>query len=1069
MPIDSDCSAVTVVHSTAYAQWPEAFEATALGRRLPMDGRKTMLGALMLGYALRALLAARGDLPRSLLLIDPPRELMADDGRWLRLDLPELPRLPEIRIVETQVPSTPSERRSALHEYVKQLPACRVRHCPVTPGHVDASLLDAFDHAACVIVFPSPWLATPLTAEARSALAALAQRGALQFMSKTTQISEIDYQLDRHGFDITHAVLPLPVTIMGRLFVSLAQASALGPARGDWLPEYRSLLAEKGLSFPILDLETGQIQGVQVTDEHYVSPDGEMRQLDTHAPVADFAPLHLAPEHACASALGRAHAYYLTHLARVINTVCLPDGRTVKAPALSFDAPLPRLFEAFQRGPSALQSWVRAGGCLNETDRAGRTVLHYAIGLRSSASAVTVLLALGVDPDLCDQHGWPALAYAVALDAVRIRDVLLDAGADTTRPLPDGTTIDALLDASGYTRDDDAPSPAIAEPPPAMLSSRAPVARLERLPAHPMAAAVKHSIAGAPPVVAEQRPAPARAEPPPPAPGPETLPVFVWAVQFPASVTLSHITGVLAAWLPTARRPDVDAALPNLTTPDFAVASDTDAAAGIWALRFDNTRAADMTYRTEVVIVQTPAATHLSLKLTALRPASSDAELVLSTPRVIEDLARLGATDAGLPLGRALTARTEQDGRRLADLIQSPDRALPVLMLTPRGTQYFEDLSERVLASMHVIRAEREALDYLRTALGRHYVTWGGAWRIYRPGFRTSDDMHSSPILFGQDMSPALRLSILQRTLARFAKHDGVEELAPSYLTARRAIASRRQAAKVAADAALAAIIAPTPPIDLAPPCAPTDTPALIEPVTAAAAPVEVAPAETLPDPLLRRVRDLEADLHAARADLAVWEEVANEADQRASGLAEERDQLRAQLYAANQRINALLASASPVDESPAEAYPSHLNGLADWVEQVAPDRLHITPKAWRIARETHLEPDVVEQAYGGLEALATDYLDAKLGNKTAYARFESRLKDLRLDCGPVGIAATHRMYSDAYHCHVDGKRYRCDMHLQGSSTTDPKRCLRIYFYCDLEQHRIIVGHLPTHLDSTLS
>lgn len=78
-------------------------------------------------------------------------------------------------------------------------------------------------------------------------------------------------------------------------------------------------------------------------------------------------------------------------------------------------------------------------------------------------------------------------------------------------------------------------------------------------------------------------------------------------------------------------------------------------------------------------------------------------------------------------------------------------------------------------------------------------------------------------------------------------------------------------------------------------------------------------------------------------------------------------------------------------------------------------------------------------------------------------------LDEQRLRCSRVGAAPDNHRFADAYQAIVGGKRVTLDLHIQGNSGRDPRRCLRIYLKADDARQIVCVRHLPTHLDSTLT
>lgn len=176
---------------------------------------------------------------------------------------------------------------------------------------------------------------------------------------------------------------------------------------------------------------------------------------------------------------------------------------------------------------------------------------------------------------------------------------------------------------------------------------------------------------------------------------------------------------------------------------------------------------------------------------------------------------------------------------------------------------------------------------------------------------------------------------------------------------------------------------------------------------------------------------------------------------------------LRGRVRALEAGVNGDPGAADAEDEAPAPP-PETLAGIADWVPELAP-RVQFADKALRTAaRIDHMEPDLI---YAALQALHDHYWEMRWGDDPAAAkdRWDAFLDAHRLRFGHVGAAPNNHRFADAYQARVGGRRVTMDLHVQGNSGRDPKRCLRIYLYADDARKILCVGHLPTHLDSTLT
>lgn len=159
------------------------------------------------------------------------------------------------------------------------------------------------------------------------------------------------------------------------------------------------------------------------------------------------------------------------------------------------------------------------------------------------------------------------------------------------------------------------------------------------------------------------------------------------------------------------------------------------------------------------------------------------------------------------------------------------------------------------------------------------------------------------------------------------------------------------------------------------------------------------------------------------------------------------------------------------VIEVPAEPapLPDSFDHLPKFAKALRP-RVVVSAKALKSANEC--KDNFQEQAlvFKTLQALSTHYWEMRFGDRDAHLkRWQEFLQENHLTFGPVGIAVDSSKYGQAYRVKVDGQIYPLDLHVQGSSTRDPSRCLRVYLHADEAKQRVVIGHLPSHLDNHLT
>jgi hypothetical protein len=541
----------------------------------------------------------------------------------------------------------------------------------------------------------------------------------------------------------------------------------------------------------------------------------------------------------------------------------------------------------------------------------------------------------------------------------------------------------------------------------------------------------------------------------------DVIPIFATVIQLPPSVSPRDIREEIALWaLPASDREGVDLMLPSHETSDRIVLSDEDPSTGLFALRFDH-RTPAFTFRTEIVLLPGAQGTVASIRLHAIRVPGTDEDVEPSVPRIVHRLSEMGATHVRLPIGKEIRVASMEDVDGLAALIFNRDRVMPVLAVFGGDTLFLERLPAGVRAAFLVVHVPHTFIPVAARVIGRDLIGFNGALRIYPAGVDRDSSRHEVSLILKPADLPAARLSSdIRHTLWRLSRQV-TEDDAPSYLAARRLILERLRKARAEADKAPQAA---TPPVQ---PATSEDAPdALRERITALEA--RLAEVSRSQDAAARRAA---AELEAAMKDAADWHRLAEDAAARADGYRRERDDLRKEVYRLRQGALAPATAAEVPDAPPSDAYPDNFADLGEWVDSMYGGRVLIASKALRAARAALSEPDVIQLAYEAIDLLATDYLDAKAGVEGARERLMERQERSRLEVSKVGTALNNHRYADEYQCVVGKRRFTTDMHVKQAGVTsfNPARHLRVYFAHDADNGRIVIGHLPTHLTSTLS
>lgn len=136
----------------------------------------------------------------------------------------------------------------------------------------------------------------------------------------------------------------------------------------------------------------------------------------------------------------------------------------------------------------------------------------------------------------------------------------------------------------------------------------------------------------------------------------------------------------------------------------------------------------------------------------------------------------------------------------------------------------------------------------------------------------------------------------------------------------------------------------------------------------------------------------------------------------------------------------------------PGMVLPATWKEFPAWCGEHLADRLILSPRARNTIKKTQYED--VETAAKCLLWLAGDYRRARL---------DGAGDDLR---GPIESGLWNdRCGGDSFPFDWNGRRVEVEWHVKnGGNTTDPARCLRIYYFWDEASRRVVVASMPDHI-----
>lgn len=154
--------------------------------------------------------------------------------------------------------------------------------------------------------------------------------------------------------------------------------------------------------------------------------------------------------------------------------------------------------------------------------------------------------------------------------------------------------------------------------------------------------------------------------------------------------------------------------------------------------------------------------------------------------------------------------------------------------------------------------------------------------------------------------------------------------------------------------------------------------------------------------------------------------------------------------------------------------YPGDLSGLGTWVASNHSTTLIFHPRAERGVAKSQFED--VTLVYQAVDMLGTQYHAMRTTtveeSEAKRAACIGRLQELGLELAPSISASRAGEEGDEYKIvyPIGGDKKRLlDSHLKKGSDREERHCLRIYFFWDDEAKKVVIGWLPSHLDTRAS
>ena len=465
-----------------------------------------------------------------------------------------------------------------------------------------------------------------------------------------------------------------------------------------------------------------------------------------------------------------------------------------------------------------------------------------------------------------------------------------------------------------------------------------------------------------------------------------------------------------------------------------------------WAARLDDAdkTIAQRSWTTEIALgVQADGSTLLGCRLQCVTHGD-DSAFDRSIPRFVRDIVAQNwvELDGRRILGEPQFVEAEDRVEELVRLLLDPNRrgdvivfSLPEFSTNPGETAASAiEVARRTVGTAHVAVISGPASYILSDHVGKEFSVYRQAIRTYRPGFDPgNDEPFSHPlglpdrVMEWSGAGPAAyeRLLISQ-ALIRSVSGQEIERKLPPFMEVRRiATQLKRDAAKNEGS---------------------SDSDLL-----------ELAELE---------IKELKESLEATKKEhddlLSIAEQerdMANEADQQARAT---NAYLRLRIGSLEEQLEASGQSTTP-------DIPDTLDGFEEWSRRNLSGAVELHNRAIRGVDKSLYEDGSL--IYRSLLMLRDHYVPMKReGGLERKQTFERECRTLGIEEQPTFHGTRYGEEGETYVVRYRGRRALLDRHLKkGSAHNDQRYCFRVYFFWDDEEQHVVVGWMPSHLDTRIT
>ena len=421
----------------------------------------------------------------------------------------------------------------------------------------------------------------------------------------------------------------------------------------------------------------------------------------------------------------------------------------------------------------------------------------------------------------------------------------------------------------------------------------------------------------------------------------------------------------------------------------------------------------------------------------------TDAPFDPSIPSFVRDVV---AERRALLDGREVSAepwviRSDADVNDLVDFLVDPSRKCNVYVFSlPEQSSNINEVAasasevaKYTVGTAHVAIITGPASFALSDLVGKEFSVFLQAVRTYRPGFNTeTDDVFRHPLAlphrvfnWGNVGASAFEKMLIAEALRQSISGRDVEHRFPPFSEVRRVASELQRQAEREAGSSDAELLA------------------LAE----------------------EEIERLNGELNSERKDSESLIELV-EAD-RAQAI-EDAQRVRSQNMYLRQRIESLedqlVGSGGDVKPS----IPTSLDDFESWCHENLAGSVDVHNRALQGAKKSKYEDSTL--IYRALLLLRDYYVPMRReGGEERWRRFQEACQELGVSEDASITASRSGEQGDSYYIRYGGKRRLMDRHLKKGTSREERRCFRPYFFYDDEDQEVVVGWLPSHLDTRIT